>query len=87
MKCTECDETISGRPLRLVHGSDRVSCCSFECLITYAVGRVRQRIERQTRRWRVLALAGQKSKCRGVRSGPSASQIRKAPSPVPCARV
>ena len=55
MKCAECDTSFGQRPIHLQQGSDQISFCSFECLIGYAVGRVRQRLQFQNRRVRVLA--------------------------------
>jgi len=85
MRCAECDEVISNPPLRLEHGGDPVLFCSFECLITYSVGQVQQRLEHQNRRWRVLA--EEQSHCLGARAIPSVSHKRAASSPVGCARL
>lgn len=54
MRCVECDGICSKRPLQLMEGSDRCSFCSFECLIAYSVGRIRQRIQYHNHRVRIL---------------------------------
>jgi hypothetical protein len=54
MRCVECDGICDKRSLQLMEGNDRFNFCSFECLIAYAVGRIRQRIQYHNHRVRVL---------------------------------
>ena len=54
MRCVECDGVCGKRPLHLTEGTDRRSFCSFECLIAYSVGRIRQRIQYHNHRVRIL---------------------------------
>jgi hypothetical protein len=54
MRCMECDGICGKRALQLMEGSERCSFCSFECLIAYSVGRIRQRIQYNNHRVRIL---------------------------------
>lgn len=55
MKCAECDATVGNQALQLKQNAGGAEAfCSFECLITYSVKQVQQRLRRQQRRVRIL---------------------------------
>jgi hypothetical protein len=67
MKCAECQEIFAEQPLKLREGGDHSLFCSFECLISYSVGRIRLRIQRRKRRLRILATGQHQAKCMSSR--------------------
>lgn len=43
--CAVCGEPVEHDPLMLEHAGERTPLCSFECVINFAVARIRQRRE------------------------------------------
>jgi hypothetical protein len=43
--CTVCKTSVASRLLRFSQGADRAEFCSFECMIEFALARIRERRE------------------------------------------
>lgn len=72
MRCDGCDGSCANPDLHLQYGTDELVFCSFECLISYSVKRIRQRIDAHNRRLRILAR--QHMQCSSVGASPHAER-------------
>jgi hypothetical protein len=53
--CAVCGQTLDETSVQLHQRADRTLFCSLECLVTYAVGRIRQRLEQRNSQVRLFA--------------------------------
>ena len=69
-KCSDCGERCGENRIVLECAGQRLTFCSFECLITHSVASVRSRIARQNRR--VQRYAQAQMRCERIRARPAA---------------
>jgi hypothetical protein len=65
-KCSDCGENCRENHIVLECAGQRLTLCSFECLITHSAASVRRRIERRNRKAERYAQA--QRRCTVVRS-------------------
>jgi hypothetical protein len=53
--CAVCSKSLDEMSLQLQQQGDRTLFCSLECLVSYAVGRIRQRLEQRNSQVRMFA--------------------------------
>jgi len=53
--CAVCGEKLDETSVQLHQQGNRTLLCSLECMVTYAVGRIRQRLEQRNSQVRLFA--------------------------------
>lgn len=53
--CTVCNKTLDEMFVQIEEQRHRMLFCSWECVVTYSVGRIRQRLEQRSTQVRLFA--------------------------------
>jgi hypothetical protein len=69
--CAVCNKMLDEMPVQLQQQGARTLFCSLECLVTYAVGRIRQRLQQRNTQVRLFAREQKNARSHSRRGGRS----------------